>query len=313
MIWVVIALFSVSVSLFVLGAAYLVTPAEGRIVRRRLRALPGDFGSVHEERERRRRLARRESLERFLEKFGSRVGAERSKRNDVRQVLMHAGYRGARAALVYVGIRVVLAVGLLGLASLAAAVLGTTPGHRLLLTACGGLFGWMLPFVVVRRKARRRQADLQRALPDALDLLVVCVEAGLGLNQALVRVGEEMDRVSRPLSDELTLVSLEIRAGTPREDALRNLGGRTGLADVRSFVSMLVQTDRFGTSIAKALRIHADELRTKRRQRAEEAAAKLTVKLLIPIVLFIFPSIFIVILGPAVFRLQELFGMLGGP
>jgi tight adherence protein C len=158
---------------------------------------------------------------------------------------------------------------------------------------------------------RRRQTELTRALPDALDLMVVCVEAGLGLNQALVRVGEEIDRVSRILSEEFVLVSLEIRAGAPREEALRHLGERTGLSEFRAFVSMLIQTDRFGTSIAQALRIHADESRTKRRQRAEEEAAKLAVKLLIPIVLFIFPSIFIVILGPALFRLGDLFGAMG--
>ena len=150
------------------------------------------------------------------------------------------------------------------------------------------ILGWMIPFLFLKKKIRARQDELQRALPDALDLMVVCVEAGLGLNQALVRVGEEMDRVSRTLAEELTLVSLEIRAGTPREEALANLGKRSGVSDIRAFTSMLIQTDRFGTSIADALRIHADELRTKRRQRAEEEAAKLTVKMLIPIVMFIF-------------------------
>jgi tight adherence protein C len=124
-------------------------------------------------------------------------------------------------------------------------------------------------------------------------------------------VGEEMERVSRTLAEELTLVSLEIRAGTPREDALRNLGTRTGVPDIRAFTAMLIQTDRFGTSIADALRIHADELRTKRRQRAEEAAAKLTVKMLIPIIIFIFPSIFLVIIGPAVFHVGAMFDVFG--
>jgi tight adherence protein C len=121
-----------------------------------------------------------------------------------------------------------------------------------------------------------------------------------------------MDRVSAALSAELVLVSLEIRAGTPRDEALRHLADRTGLGEMRAFVSMLIQTDRFGTSVAKALRIHADESRTKRRQRAEEQAAKLAVKMLIPIVLFIFPSIFIVILGPAVVRIGDLLGVMGG-
>ena len=314
MIWMVVGLIAASVSLLVLGAAQFVTPAETRVVRRRLQQLPrGDTAEVREERERRRRRQRKESLEVFLENFGSKVGGQKGRRKDVRELLLHAGFRNARAGLVYMGIRVLAAATGFALGIPAAALFGADARHRMLLTVGFALAGWMLPFLAIKRQARRRQAELQRALPDALDLMVVCVEAGLGLNQALVRVGEEMDRVSRVLGEEFTLVSLEIRAGTPREEALRHLGDRTGLPDVRAFVSMLVQTDRFGTSIAKALRIHADELRTKRRQRAEEAAAKLTVKLLIPIVLFIFPSIFIVILGPAVFRLTALFGAMGTP
>lgn len=313
MIWMVVGLVAASVSLLVLGASQLVTPAETRVVRRRLQALPKRYANVHEARDRQRRAARRESLEVFLEGFGSRVGGDKGKRKEVRELLLHAGFRSPRAGLVYVGIRVVIAGGGFALGMLSAAFSGVDPGQRLLLMMGGALFGWMLPFMVVKRRARARQSDLQRALPDALDLMVVCVEAGLGLNQALVRVGEEMDRVSRVLGEEFTLISLEIRAGTPRETALRHLADRTGLPDVRSLVSMLIQTDRFGTSIAKALRIHADELRTKRRQRAEEAAAKLTVKLLIPIVLFVFPSIFIVILGPAAFRLKDMFSAMGAP
>ena len=126
---------------------------------------------------------------------------------------------------------------------------------------------------------------------------------GLGLNQAIVRVSEEIDHVSLLMSEQLALVNLEIRAGTPRDEALRNLGERTGVADVQSLVAMLIQTDRFGTSIAQALRVHADTMRTKRRQRAEEAAAKTTIKLVFPLVLFIFPTMFVVILAPALIRI----------
>ena len=212
--------------------------------------------------------------------------------------------------MIFLGSRVVLAAAL-GLSAVLLSFASMTGQQRLLLVTGMSLLGWMIPFVYVKRKMRRRQDELERTLPDALDLMVVCVEAGLGLNQALVRVGEEMSRVSRTLAEELTLVSLEIRAGTPREEALRNLGHRTGVPEIRAFVSMLIQTDRFGTSIAQALRIHADELRTRRRQRAEEAAAKLTVKMLMPIVIFIFPSIFLVILGPAVFHMGDLFNVLG--
>jgi tight adherence protein C len=134
------------------------------------------------------------------------------------------------------------------------------------------------------------------------------VEAGLGLNQAMVRVSEEIERLSPVLSEQLALVNLEIRAGTAREEAFRNMGERTGLEDVKSLMAMLVQTDRFGTSIAQALRVQADTLRTKRRQRAEEAAAKTTIKLVFPLVLFIFPAMFVVILGSALIQIFEALG-----
>jgi tight adherence protein C len=311
MIWLVVGLTALSVTLLVWGGSQLVTQSDSRVVRRRLQSL-AMTGGVLEVRERRRRRAQRESLESFLEAFGARVGSGAARKKQLRDTLLHAGFRHPNAGLIFMGTRVGLATIFLLVGVIAATFFGVTPQNRLMMVAAGMLFGWMLPFMVVKRKMRRRQDELQRALPDALDLMVVCVEAGLGLNQALVRVGEEIDRVSRALSEELVLVSLEIRAGTPRDDALRHLGDRTGLAEIRSFVSMLIQTDRFGTSIAQALRIHADESRTRRRQLAEEAAAKLAVKLLIPIVLFIFPSLFIVILGPAIFRIGDLFGVMGG-
>jgi tight adherence protein C len=168
----------------------------------------------------------------------------------------------------------------------------------------------VVPAMHVGGRARRRQKELQRTLPDALDLLIVCVEAGLGLNQALQRVAEEIRHVSALTSDELSLVNYEIRAGVPREEALRNLGERTGVADIRSLIAMLIQTDRFGTSIAQALRVHSDTVRTKRRQRAEEAAAKTTIKLVFPLALCIFPALFVVILGPAMVQIyRTLLGM----
>jgi tight adherence protein C len=312
MIWFVVGLIALSVALFVFGAAQLVTPAETRLVRRRLQALPMEGMGIREVRERRRRREQRESLEAFLEAFGARFGAESGQRKQLRNMLIHAGYRRPNAGLIFMGTRIFLAGVFLMAGIFAAAMFGISPQNRLLMVLGGLLLGWMIPFIVVRRKRRTRQDELQRALPDALDMMVVCVEAGMGLNQALVRVGEEMDRVSPALAEEITLVSLEIRAGTPRDEALRHLGERTGLQDIRAFVSMLIQTDRFGTSIGSALRIHADESRTMRRQRAEEAAAKLAVKLLIPIVFLVFPSMFIVILGPAAFRVADLFGAMGG-
>jgi tight adherence protein C len=167
------------------------------------------------------------------------------------------------------------------------------------------VMGWIAPSFYVGARVRKRHKELQKALPDALDAMVVCVEAGLGLNQAMVRVADEIRHISTLMSDELTLTNLEIRAGTPREEALRNLGERTGLPDLRSLVTMLVQTDRFGTSIAQALRVQSDTLREKRKQRAEEAAAKTSIKMLFPLIFFIFPAMFVVTLGPAVIKLIE--------
>jgi tight adherence protein C len=175
----------------------------------------------------------------------------------------------------------------------------------------GAAMGWALPGFFLSSKITRRQKEIQRALPDALDLLVICVEAGLGLNQALVRVAIEMRHVSELMTEEITRANLQIRAGTPREQALMTMADRTGVAAVRSLVTMLIQTERFGTSIAHSLRIHADSLRTKRRQAAEEAAAKTTIKMIFPLALCIFPALFVVILGPALIQIAQSFAQLG--
>ena len=159
--------------------------------------------------------------------------------------------------------------------------------------------GYYLPNVVLARKIALRQRELFESFPDAIDLMTVCIEAGLGLDAAMVRVGEEMRLRSNTLADELHLVSLELRAGRTREQALRNLGLRTGVEEIEALASMLIQADRFGTSIAASLRVHSDTLRTTRRLRAEEAAAKIALKLLFPLIFCIFPSLMLVLLGPA--------------
>jgi tight adherence protein C len=189
-----------------------------------------------------------------------------------------------------------------------APLLGRSPMFSMLSATWLAAFGWIFPPFYLRSRVKSRQKAIVRALPDALDMMVVCVEAGLALNQALLRVSEEIVHISPLMGEQLALVNLEIRAGTAREEALRNLGERTGVSDVRSLVTMLIQTDRFGTSIATALRVHADTMRTKRRQRAEEAAAKTTIKLVFPLVLFIFPAMFVVILGAAVIQIYEALG-----
>lgn len=307
MIYLVVALVAVSVALLVVGVGGLVT-GQGRVVRQRLAEVRA--GDVSREAEaRRRRLERRESLQGILEVLGSKVSAEGSRRSKgVRKQLVEAGYRSPSAVVTYMAIRVLSLLAFLGVGMLLATFMPPGPALRLLTMLGLALLGWMIPFLILKRKITFRKKELNRGLADALDLMVVCVEAGLGVNQALIRVAEEMDRVCPPISDELTMVTLEMRAGTPRDQALKNLALRTGNEDIRSWANMMIQTDRFGTSIADSLRIHSDTLRTKRHQRAEEAASKLTVKMLIPLVLFVFPAIFIVILGPAVLAMRDLFG-----
>jgi len=307
MIYLVVALVAVSVALLVVGVGGLVT-GQGRVVRQRLAEVR--TGDVSREAEaRRRRLERRESLQGILEVLGSKVSAQGGRRTQgVRKQLVEAGYRSPNAVVTYMAIRVLSLFAFLGVGMLLATLMPPGPSLRLLVMLGLALLGWMVPFMILKRKVTFRKKELNRGLADALDLMVVCVEAGLGVNQALLRVAEEMDRVCPPISDELTMVTLEMRAGTPRDQALKSLAVRTGNDDIRSWVNMMIQTDRFGTSIADSLRIHSDTLRTKRHQRAEEAASKLTVKMLIPLVLFVFPAIFIVILGPAVLAMRELFG-----
>lgn len=168
-------------------------------------------------------------------------------------------------------------------------------------------FGMFLPDLFLFFKTRSRHESIFHGLPDMLDLMVVCVEAGLGLDAAMVKVAEEFHISNKIISRELKITCAAIRLGQQRSEALRDLGERTGVADLKAFVSVLVQAERFGTSMAQALRVHADDMRVRRRQRAEEMAAKTTVKLIVPLVIFIFPSIFVVVGGPAIIKIFELF------
>ncbi len=165
--------------------------------------------------------------------------------------------------------------------------------------------GFFIPRFFLKRMIKERQTRIRLGMPDALDLTVICVEAGLSLDQAMMRVGEDLKHAHAELSDEFYLMNLELRAGKPRAEALRNLYNRTGVDDIKALVTTLVQTDRFGTSIAQALRVHSDSLRTERRQRAEEQAAKTTIKMVPPLVVFVLPSIIIVTLGPAIIQLYR--------
>jgi len=175
------------------------------------------------------------------------------------------------------------------------------------------LFGWLLPGVVVGRIISKRQKIIQNGLPDALDLMIVCLEAGSGLDQAIMKVSDELDLAYPPLAEEFRMLLTETRAGKARLEAFRNLSSRTGVDDVRALVAMLVQTDRFGTSVSQALRTHAETSRTKRRQRAEEKAAKIGVKMVFPLVFCLFPAFFVVTLGPAVIKfVRVMFGQIMG-
>jgi tight adherence protein C len=175
-------------------------------------------------------------------------------------------------------------------------------GTNVLALFATAAIGWLLPSMVISRMIEKRKTQIQNGLPDALDLLIVCVEAGCGLDQAIVKTSEELEITYPALTEELRMITTEVRAGKPRLEAFRNFAARTRVEDVQSLVALLVQTDKFGTSIAQALRTHAETSRTKRRQRAEERAAKIGVKLVFPLVLFLFPALYVVILGPAVIQ-----------
>ncbi len=222
--------------------------------------------------------------------------------------LVQAGYWSPDATRIFFGARVAVAASLAFAGLGVGVMLDARLFAMLVLAVWLGGFGWVLPAWYVLRKRNARRNDIHRTLADALDLLVACVEAGMGLNQAMVRVADEIRNLSQALAEELSMVNLEIRAGSSRSDALRNLGTRTGIEDVEALVSTLIQTDRFGTSVGRALRVQAGTLRQKRRQRAEEAAAKTTIKLIFPLVLFVFPALFVVILGPAVIQVIQALG-----
>jgi tight adherence protein C len=226
--------------------------------------------------------------------------AETSK---LRQRLVAAGFRGGEALPTFFGIRIGTALGLFVLFS---TPLVMEPNLPMALLSC--LLGYVLPGMLLARMAKRRQHRIRLGLPDALDLLVVSVEAGLGLDQAILKVSEELSFAHPDLCGELRLINLELRAGTGRAEALHHLAERTGVDDVASLVAMLVQTDKFGTSVAQSLRVHSDTVRTKRRQRAEEAAAKTGVKMVFPLVFCIFPAIWVVTIGPAVIKFIEVIG-----
>ena len=246
--------------------------------------------------------------ERVAEPLNRLVPISAVEAQKLQKQLMQAGYRSADAAMAFRAIQVSLIVALPSLLTTAGLILDLRLNYLLVFGLLSAAIGFYLPRLVLRNKIAKRQQRITWALADALDLMVIAVEAGLGLNAALNRIGEELRVAHHDMHYELELVNLEIRVGRSREDALRNLAERTGVDDIRSFVALLIQADRYGSSIGKAIRIFADSLRTKRRQRAEQASQKAALKLIIPLTGLLFPVIILVILAPAVLNLTDLFG-----
>lgn len=282
---------------FVGAIAFAVTPSRAAAIESRINELT--FSRDEDQ------TPRFQSLKAALRRIGEKAPKSPKEMGSLRLRLVQAGYRGEEAVTVFLGIRVAFA---LALFALFATSIITRPNIAIALGAFG--LGYLLPGMVLARMAKRRAHRIRLSLADALDLLVVSVEAGLGIDQALTRVGTELAFAYPELADELRLINLELRAGKPRAEALRNLADRTGVDDLSSLVTMLIQTDKFGTSVAQSLRVYSETLRTKRRQRAEEAAAKTGVKMVFPLVTCIFPAIWIVTIGPAAIRfIQVLFPM----
>lgn len=300
--WAVIGLAAVSVTIFGLGISFLFQSASDP-VRRRLSGVPGiEPGSVRNG----RTLVTFDSLMGPIARYV--IPKNEIERSEINQKLTYAGFTGPRALQTFFATRAVLTIGLPAAVFLVTYLfpeLTTTTVVLLILCAAG--IGFLAPTLTLDRFVEKRQRALRHGFPDALDLLVVCVESGLGLAQAINRVSDEL-QVSHPeLATELALVNAEMRAGVENVVALKNLADRTGMEDIRGLVSTLVQTLRFGTSVADALRVYSEEFRDRRTQAAEERAAKMGTKMIFPLVLFMFPAFFVVAIGPAVIRLVDVF------
>ena len=246
--------------------------------------------------------------QRFLARIGGQVKVAPKDQSTYRKMVVAAGYRRESVAI-FLGAKVLLG----GALPLAYVFFYALPkgnlftADSLLFVVALAICGFLLPSVWLYRKVGRRKIEIFHTLPDILDLLTVCVEAGLGIDAALKRASENPMFKGNPLAEELKIASMETRAGKLRADALRDMADRTMVDDIKSFATMLVQTERFGTSLSLALKVHSDSLRTKRRQMAEESAAKTAIKVLFPLAFFIFPALLIVMIGPAFYKILGIF------
>ena len=246
-----------------------------------------------------------------LKRLGGFVPVSDFDQGAVKQDLLQAGFRSENAIAVFYGLKIVATLVFLALALMLQGSMPNNPVLRVVLLVSGAGAGWILPGFFLEKKIKKRHEILRLSLPDALDMLVVSVEAGLGIDQAIQHVAREVQISHKTLSDELSLVNLEMRAGKRRAEALRNLADRTGEAEVRKLVAILIQNDRFGTSMGESLRTHSDFLRSRRRQEAEERAGKVGVKLVFPIFFFILPSMLVVAAGPGLLQVfKYLFPMM---
>jgi tight adherence protein C len=241
------------------------------------------------------------SIKGVIEQFERLLPKSQAEMSVVKQRLTRAGFRSPSTIKIFYGTKVLVPIGL----CVAVLISGQAQGIFVYVAALG--LGFLAPDFWLGRQIKRRQAKIRRGLPDVLDLLVICIEAGLSLDQAVIRTSQELAMAHPALCDELGIVVLEQRAGRPRNEAWKNLSDRADVDSLRSLVSVLIQSEQFGTSIARTLRTHADTLRGQRIQKIEELAAKTTVKLIFPLVLFIFPSLFLVVLGPAGIIMMESF------
>ena len=297
MLWAITAITFLATFGAILAVVYAFTPGgagiAGRLSRFTNPAAPVEQTSFAEK--------QRERVRDTVASLGKLVPGTSGNTPRTELLMLRAGYRSSQSLLAMRGFKLLTPIAFVAL------VVGTGiyKWNPLMMIFVAGAIGYLFPETFLSWRVSSRQARLQRGLPDGLDLLVICVEAGLGLDQALLKVAQELRITHHELSEELQLVNLEMRIGKTRIDALRELGRRTGLEDIKALVAMLIQTDRFGTSVAQSLRVFSDDLRIKRRQRAEELSAKTTVKMVPPLVFFIFPALMVVILGPAVLTLMR--------
>lgn len=301
MIWILTIFTFIATVGVIVALVYALSPGEVSVATR-LARLAGIAAPPEEEVKFAER--QKERVRDTLANVGKLLPTQSTEKASRTQLLMiRAGYRSSEALLAMRGVKLVFPVGLLALVYF-------TGAYRLnvfFIPVVAFALGYLIPDMWLTWRVSARQRKLRKGLPDALDLMVICVEAGLGLDQALMKVAQDM-KISHPeLSEELHFVNLEMRIGKTRIEALRELARRTGLDDIKALVAMLIQTERFGTSIAQSLRVYSDDMRLKRRQRAEEMSAKTAVKMVPALVFFIFPALMVVILGPAVLTLISQF------